>query len=636
MVIFLKIYIVRAMKKIYFQLHLPKTIGRLFIPFIIVPLIAGIILSFIIFTTTSSQLKNTGDLKVNNFYTQANSILNEIVITNNSLINNNSFIRSVLNTEATREDTDNIITTLSKQKNNNAYVKDIYVICHDHDAIYGANSVYDDRSRIFDNFDYDRMDSLTDGWDVPNNSYADPYYVSIIKDDDNSVKATIITFLNKSYLIRTVFNMDSDFCCMYNESFILTSRLQSNHNLDYTSEQAIGKALGKPVSIFSKSSKDYTYMIALAKDNFYRPLYAIIISFSAYLLLILLFGVLYSLSINRMEKKLYSGIIDELPQYQSDNPNIQNIFSAITDALTKYKEERSALSEQKKFQDLNKLVHGNLIINSSENELARIINFDEGETNYYVMNFRIINCGIVDPSNRLDILSIIMEQTINSFSENRLKSICFPVDTNTDICSIISYKKDQVTQSFIYETIEHAFRLFETNYGSTFICTVSKPVYAFQDIPAAFQSAVGLFRFMKAINSTSKIVMEEQLAEYPGILLDGEFLKQIQILANTLLLGKFEMIPQMVDNILDEHVAPIRKDYDLVQERLDCIVTLLCSAPFPSRITDDEKNEIFTDLKNASSVSELSHTVHQSFRRSLNTKMILHTLQKHVNSLKKM
>lgn len=593
---------------------------RTYLPLLIVPLILGIVLSIMVFSVTRRQLSQAGQMSVEKFRTQASSIINELKIVNDSLLSNEQFVY-LINQEIVSENDISVITrsirnTLSK----NSYVQDALVISKQHNKTYTGNAHYNYDSFVsllqsdiafIGDTDAFTEDDLKEGWAVPKNTYSAPFFVSYIHNEEGKKTATLVVVLNKAYLYRSLFVTNSDFCCMYNSDFLISSYIKSEPDTDYTSPSEISKLVGSPVEVFSVSDEHYTYLTALKRDDFYRPLYIILIAFVVYLLIVLLFAVIHIRNNNRREKAFFSSLVSELPQPASENADLDSIFSSIKNALDNYKEEHVAFSEQRKYKDLENLTQGypNRSISSAD---AESMDIDPNAICFYMVRLHLSEEGILNPSHRNDLTCIIAESALNGFADGAFKAVCFP-HRNNDVCAVLNVYKEEMTAEEVHQVIDHARTLMEKDYGIIFTCALSEAVTDITDIPKAFQDTIDLLRFVHAIDSNAGFISADELQDSPTFLIKGEFLKQLQILSGTLLIGKFDIIPDLVDAILEEHVAPLRKNYSLADERLQCIINMLHEAPLPANLSEDQVEELHNVLRSADSIAALSQAVHSCF-----------------------
>lgn len=593
-----------------------------YLPLLIVPLILGLILSVMVFQVTRGQMRQTGQMSVEKFYTQASSIVNELNIVRDSLLSNDQFIEIITRDSVSDQDVRAVIRMIHNSLSKNAYIQETIIVSKSLGMTYTGDAHYSYTSfeaLMLQAVGYiDRTvtiteDSLEEGWGIPINDYSSPYLVSFINDSEGNKKATMVVVLNKAYLYRSLFVTNSAFCCMYNSDFLISSKLNSDPDYDYTSASDISRLVGGPVELFSLEDEHFTYLTALKRSDFYRPLYIILISFGAYFLVILIFAAIHIRNANKREKEFFSSLIDELPQPETkrSNSDINAIFESISTALNNYKEEHTAFSEQKKYNNLNMLALGYPSIDIYD-ESAGSMDIDLNAKCYYMARFHYSEVGIMDSAHRNDLTCIITETSLNGFAGGRFKAVCFPL-RNGDVCGILNVYKDDLKSKDIRIEIQNVMKMLSKDYGIVFKCSLSAPVTDTKDIPPAFNETLDLFRFIRAVDSNMAIISADEMMHSPAYLIRGEYLKQMQILAGTLLLGKFELVPGMVDAILEEHVATLRKNYIYADERLKNVISLLLETPLPSYVTSEEAEELRSRLRAADSISTLSQIVHDFF-----------------------
>jgi len=593
---------------------------RFYLPLIILPTILGIILSITVFIVTRGQLNRTGQITVEKFSAQASGVLNELKITNDSLMSNDQLISLLTHDILNESDLYTIVRILRNQLNRSSYVQDTMVISSKHDKTYTSDGYYSYSSAmpllvragaLPSEYEPFIEDDLHEGWSVPDNGYSSPYFVSYIYNSDAEKTGTLVIILNKAYLYRSLFSTNSDYCCMYNKDFLISSIFNTDTGIDYTSKADISRLVGSPVEIFSAEDEHYDYLVALKRSDFLRPLYIIIIAFALYFLVVLIFAAIHIRNSNRREKEFFSSLISELPQPVSSNDDLATIFASIRNALENYKEEHQAFSEQQKYSNLEKLAmdYSSASIDGAE---AAAMDIDSSALCYYMIRFHYSEEGIMNPAHRRDLTCIITETSMNGFAEGRFKAVCFP-QKNGDVCGILNvYDKDLKAED-IHVIVRHVRTLMEKDYGIVFKCSLSAAVTNINDIPKAFQETLDLFRFVRAIDSNVRFVSADDMKNSPTFLIKDKYLKQLQILSGTLLLGKYDLVPGMVDTMLEEHVAPLRQNFSMANERLQCIINILHETPLPGHLSEEEVRTFHDRLSQADSIAALSQTAHEEF-----------------------
>ena len=138
----------------------------------------------------------------------------------------------------------------------------------------------------------------------------------------------------------------------------------------------------------------------------------------------------------------------------------------------------------------------------------------------------------------------------------------------------------------ILDISENVMELMTNSIAMHMQVTVSSSVCDFTRLPEAYEETHRLRSFAKSINSTTAIICQEDLAQDSSVLLNGDFIRQEQILINTILVRKYDAVPSMVAALLSGHVSTLRKNYALAQSRLTSISNILLEGVRMSGLPD--------------------------------------------------
>lgn len=594
--------------------------GKLYFPLIIIPLVLFVVMAIPVFLISRNQLENTGKLSAEKFYIQASSFMNELKTVNDAIASND-FINQVLNEEYTNSYTTSIITSmLNNQIKKFPHINEVYVLSQRHNKTYTSDAVYTYGSaavllaaQLFTGgspaTEFNEA-LLKEGWSAPRNSYSTPYYVSFIKDASGKKVATLITMLNKTYFLRTMSSTASDFSCIYNKDFILSSTLLMDLDKDYTSAEGVASVIGEPASIYTVSDSEFTYMVGIASRSFYRPLYIILIAMGLYFVVVLLFFIISTASRKKRDEEFFAGLIKELPQPEASEDTPQSVIDSIQASLDNYKKEHIAYVNQMRFRNLRSLALGNFDP-SLEDEFVSSIGLPKDAYGYYALNLNVSYDSLTETKQNTDFICVILETMLGNLAEGRYTPAVFPVDK--DLGAVIALHSRNVTSDDIYEDMSTTLEMATNDYGIQFRSSVSDMVPSLNDIPKAYFQALDISRFVFAIGSHTKVLTADQLQNTPGVLMDNEFLNQTQILSNALFLHKYELAVSIVDSILDTQMNISSEYYGMVNDRLHCISTLLCEVPFPEKVSPERAREIRDALHDANTIADLRQVVHTYF-----------------------
>ncbi len=591
---------------------------HLYLPLIVVPLVLFMVLSILIFIIMDGQLKKAGNLSAEKFYALSQSALNEMKIASDNLQENRIFVSYMLSDRLTSEDNEEITNMLYRQVSNLPYVSEIIVISPEQENVYTSKARYKyDSFRVI--FSQQGIATASDdpkeledyglkpGWAVTDGTYGVPFYVSEVTDGENHEKSTIIVTLNKILYLRTLVANTADFCCIYNDDFLLSSEVTFKPDVDYKSEEGISRIIGEPVAIFTVEDENYTYLVGLSKNSFFRPLYIIFFAMGIYFLVVLSFALIHTAKVRKREKEYLNGLIEGLP-HPSEKTEDKPVLASIEAAFENYKQEHLDYSRQLRFKNLRSLINGNFNP-QLEKGFLNSLGIETNAKKYFVLDLHVTDTGIVNPDMSSDFVCIIINAAIDSMLEGRAAATVFTNEASYG--AIITSLDEDMTTDKILSAVKKASEITMDDYGCQFRCSISEPVDSLNSIPQAFRQARTTSEFIHAIDSPLQITTVEQLKNQPESLLRGKFLKQTQTLLNTLLMRKYDLAEAMVDTILNDNIASIGKNYEMASARMETIATILRETPAPRKMDMSILNEVKRKISNENTVAGFSEASHE-------------------------
>jgi AraC-like DNA-binding protein len=97
----------------------------------------------------------------------------------------------------------------------------------------------------------------------------------------------------------------------------------------------------------------------------------------------------------------------------------------------------------------------------------------------------------------------------------------------------------------------------------------------------------------------------EEFSENSAVLLTGDFIRQEQILINTILTRKYDAVPSMTEAILKTHVLKMSPEYNLFEQRMTGITNILVEGVRMSGVPEKEEALFEKQLLEAGSAPEL-------------------------------
>jgi AraC-like DNA-binding protein len=595
---------------------------------IILPLVLGIALMLETRNVISNQIQQHGELTVQHFEAQASAILRESQMVGSSLLSDTEFIYDLDTSSSENFDPDELVARIALYTADCEYIDKIYVVSNNQDRVYSDNGVYvmDSLPALLNSMGSNMANlysGLDEGWNMGNGNYKSPFFMMRIPDrDGDGYSGTIFISLKWTMFLRILYSTDAEMCSLFNENYFISTVPNLSETPDWYSEKSMSELLGTTVKCIYIEEPSFTYMVAVSTESYYAPVRVILWSFAIYFVAVLLGGGIYLMYISGKRYRRIDGLISSLPQYVSENATDNEIFSAITSSLNEYKERDKSESERARADNMRRIIHGNYGDNETP-EIFTAAGIPWNAERYYVATF-FINEFIVFANGKSneerDIIDVIIHSTLLKAAAG--VATVASVDVLTDrgrypyYSAVICPNPDVDEKETVTKIIENVNSFLSESYGVDLRCTVSHEFTSPKEIHDAYLETKSLYSFLKSVDSDRKLLMQEDMETGISIL-NGNYFKQLQILMNTLNIKKYETIPAMVEALLNEHIRPLKRNYELVQDRMNGLASILSEAvrsERPSATLDTEK-EAQRLMDNVASTTKFSAVVNDIFTK---------------------
>ncbi len=456
-------------------------------------------------------------------------------------------------------------------------------------------------------------------WHLLTQTGFSPCCVIPLSTEDGDSSGVLIVTLNMTNFLEVFTRLDVSFCAMFNEDCYITSLLTNiPAGFDWYSEAAVSELVGLQVSCTYLEGESFAYLVALPKAEYNRPQQIIIIGFCVYALLFLAGGYCYLYHVSKRRYQQMSALIDALPQRPPEDVSYAGIIQHVQSSLLDLRNQNEDQWRIRQGELLRDLLYGHYGGEIPE-ALLEPLHVGTAECYYvasfYIQDFSNLTLESAKKPDTVALLSVLFQSILAGLSNPDIFTSSFgDFDCHTVVfCGNLSH---EAAKERIMQICSDTAAVLYQSYGITAQVMVSSMVRSVSGLPDAFQETQKLNRFAHSIDSKSLLVAQEDLFGVRGNLLSGDFFKQEQILINTLLSGKFETIPSMVNAILDEHVAPLRKNYDVVHNRLQTIANILAEGLIASHIPGIDTIEASNRLQEADSVAALKEATQTIFQRA--------------------
>lgn len=571
---------------------------------IVIPMVLGIVLFFCVRSITYRQLRENGSTAVNRFRAEAHGVLHELQIVSESILSDSGMQAFV--TGARPEDPLQVSESLRKHLLSSPYISEIYLVSQKHDSIYSSRGLfsYDGLNLLLRNITGSDSANLKEepmGWHVLNANYAAPYYLSAFPDGETFLLVT----LNKTSFVRTLYDNDSALCCVYNDHFCISSVLTNYENTDWSSESAVSKMLGKKVKCFYTQQDGYTYMIALSMDAYREPLKAIVVVFGVYFALSILFCVIY---LHWTSKKRYDdavSMLDGLPHKVSADSPYEDILEAMQTALEAYKKH---YDDQQRFKKRN-LVSS--ILSDSQAmatpELLCQLGLDAHSPCYVgLVHFSGTPGVLVDvpTPNNIDVTCTVLYSAVKKSAGDGMGVLVSHLDHNYIV--ILSARSLEFSESEIRRIFSETVHVIESEYLCHLMALVSRKTDVPSQLSRAHKDAVSLYEFVHSAHIDIGVLLYSDMETNAGVLLNGSFNKQLQLISSALHMEKYEIVPSLVSSVLEEHVSNLGAYFPLAQSRISAVSNTLVEAVAAGKLNRALKDQYVHALQRADSIDVLN------------------------------
>lgn len=590
---------------------------------LLLPLVLGVALMICIHYITSVQIEQRGRATAKHLSANASSILREMQIISDSLLEDGQFIQEI--TADAVSDPVAMCEIIRNHLHKSPYVNSAYVISKPQQRIYSGSGYYhydgihavlssimSDGQTSSEGFSSSLLD-LEPGWHILNANYAPPYYVTSITDEKGEHAILLVT-LNMREFLRSLYATDADMCCIFGDDFSVSTLLQNHPGLDWRSPEEVSRVLGTKVRCFYVEAEDFTYLTAISVRDYNAPLKMVLYVFCVYFALVFAFGLIYLVQVSKRRYRMVAEMVDGLPHGLSANPTYEDILSAVRRSLNAYRDKYNEDRERSTSLYLQYILTGSYSKQATAQQLSTA-GIDPACRGYYICLLHIMDSEVLvtsgPPAMNVDATCLIFKSAFARFSEEKLDITAAYIEKK--YCAVFSVKAEDVDNEFVRGVIRRTVELIEEEHGLKIRAAASEFICSAGQLRQGFVETNGLYNFSKAIGSHANVVLQDDVESKMSIILNGSYLKQIEILSRALLMEKYDVIPSMVEVILDEHVYGLGKHYSLANDRLSDVADLLAEAIMAGGAANEETREWARSLRNADSILVLNALTKEIF-----------------------
>ena len=153
----------------------------------------------------------------------------------------------------------------------------------------------------------------------------------------------------------------------------------------------------------------------------------------------------------------------------------------------------------------------------------------------------------------------------------------------------------------------------ESNYGLNLHIAISSIKDNLFETADAYQECENLQEYMRFLNEETAIVTPDSLNNMADEFANNGFTGQLHTLNSLLEAEKYDYVPDILSNILEQYVIPLKKNYKVAQSRIRTIACILAETVlyFPHRSVDNY--DLSEELRNAETPARLKSAADRIF-----------------------
>lgn len=586
---------------------------------VLLPLVCGLVLLTVIWNITQTQIDEHGKLTAQYFRSEVVSMFHEAERACRYLRGDSFFLEYIQSDDPSGFDRFALCDNIRKYTTESECISEIYVCNSNQARIHSSQAYwkYSPYTSLIKSTELSSLlyDGVETGWHVLDSDDSIPYYIEQIPMNGGKEDVFIIVTLEMYPLLQFMHTIDARGCALFNEEGFITPLITSRTDINWGDRDSVSELLGTRVECYYEDGRDYTYMVAVARSEFNTPLRWVALLFALYFVVIAVVGIAYLCVAATRERKRFAAIVDYLPTADIDDPSEEDLLTNIRKAL------RQSQSDKKKFEDAKRSNEVRLILKHPQNPALvenryRAAGIPTDATGYCVVSLFTDDYSDMffddcDELQNIDFARLIFRIAFEEISAERM--LISGTGLGRIYSSIFSFQGQEdpmkLTLSIVRETID----FIEQNYGLNLYAAVSSTVTDPYRICDAYQETEQLRDYMKVVGIESGIISTQNLTDTSDDAFDGSYISQLQILSNAIHAEKFDMIPTMVDNILEQYISSLRRHYHVVQSRIITMTGLLSESVLGCKIPNLDLVGLSRQFRNAQSVAEVSAAAHQVF-----------------------
>ncbi len=582
---------------------------------VLLPLLVGIILLAFMWHITSNQIERYGAMTTSFFQAEAASMFREVETVGTYLVNDSVFADCVVAQTPEEFDQQALIADMQKYKRENSYIEEIYVCNINQGRVYSSEGYWTYRPYLvlIKSLSMETIlsEDIDTGWQLNSDEDTIPYYIFRVPTTDAEQDVYVIITMRLYPLLQFMNTIDVQGCAIYNDSGVMSPLILNETEQDWQSDASVSRLLGTKVKTFSSSESAYTYVTAVALNQYNAPLKFLLIIFSIAIVATVIVAVVVLMAAASKERRRFASIMEYLPPEAKNNPSLEELFAGIEQSLRQYRRDKQKYQEEIRSSNVRQILKRSQshIFHQETYEAAGIPTSGVVYcvVSLYVDDYSDMFFDEADELQNIEIARVIFHAAFSEIAGERAQAfgtglgriysvlLCLPIQENP-LKTALAITREVV--DFLTE-----------NYGINPHAAVSRIVDTLNAISMAYHETERLNEFIQAVGIDMEIVTADNLTDSSEDSFDGSYLKQLQILANTLNLEKYDLVPELVANILEKYVIELHTHMHIAHSRVAAIAGLLAEAVLASNLPKEKKICLSRQLSDAQTAAEVNGAV---------------------------
>ena len=551
--------------------------NRGYLLLVLVPLFLGLLLYLVTWGAMSREIRRCGELMMDSLIASVSNTLDGAARLADNIAQD-PYVLSLLSAPGEDVDARAVRDALHSRDGLNRHVDSVYLISASRSFLADQYAVYTYESgfTLFNVVDmnlYLDAASVPEGWNIARRDYAVPYYVRQLPPGPDGVSAgTLVVILDNASFSQLLRENGADFCCIFNDRLDICSLPLAHEHIDWRSQAEVSRFLGKSVHCVYRAGERFSFLTAVSTREYYRPLQTILAAFLVYYLMVVCYGLWKLSSLARRRYARVSSLLEGITETPDSIAGYDELMGSIRQALEQYRDENQSGRELLQAKKRRYLLGGHSEERGAQLSACGIRRAKE----YYVATFFISEFGAIweseESAEQVEVTDIIFRSAFDRFSREAVGVVS--VDVYPNYAAIFSAFEPEAARGAILDILTQVSDFLMESFQMKARCVISGPAGE-TELGRLYRETIRANDLVTALGSDAAVLFADDISSAPGMLLGGDYNRQLQVLMNALQLRKYELVPQMTDSLIRDCVVPWLDHPLRTSQRMDTVSTVL-------------------------------------------------------------